>query len=335
MTMAPAYLPLYSGAPYGVKAIPWDGRNVRALSNLQRAVLGPPLDLAIIPGDNRHAMLARALGARWIVALAGDRPAWKNRIADELVPIPREPVSLADMFAALAGGSEGSVGDSGLKFDPSAWPAPAFTPFELPPSPYAVLHVGAGSPLRLWGAEKWRSLAAHLGSRGLHVVWSAGPGEEGLVESIARELPESPNAGNTVSLAGKLDLPQMWKLLARASILVALDSGIAHLAKHTQTPTVCLYGPGSAVLFGAGRFWREAPFRAVTIENFVCRDQTTLFKRDIAWVRRCQRVPGPVRNSKQCPAPDCMHAIDVNTVFAAVDASLMNKIESTRRGGHS
>jgi hypothetical protein len=31
-------------------------------------------DLALIPGDNRLSWLARALGARWIVAFSGDSP---------------------------------------------------------------------------------------------------------------------------------------------------------------------------------------------------------------------------------------------------------------------
>jgi len=39
-----------------------------------------------------------------------------------------------------------------------------------------------------------------------------------------------------------------------------------------------------------------------------------LFKRDIAWVRRCGR------STAECPAPRCMQAIDVDTVAAAAQA---------------
>ena len=167
----------------------------------------------------------------------------------------------------------------------------------------------------------------------LNQKWSAGPGEESLVDAIARKLPDRPGTIGNVSLAGKLDLAQMWKLVAGARILIALDSGIAHLAKHTLTPTVCLFGPGSALLFGAGRFWREAPFRSVTIDNFVCRDQTTLFRRDIGWVRRCQRTPGPVLNSQECPAPACMQAIEAVAVVAAADALLADTKVANAEGG--
>jgi hypothetical protein len=77
-------------------------------------------------------------------------------------------------------------------------------------------------------------------------------------------------------------------------------------------PTVALYGPGSALISGAGEFWRDTPFRAVTIDPFVCRDQRLLFKREIAWVRRCGR------SIAECPRPRCMEAIDLAQACAAI-----------------
>jgi hypothetical protein len=74
---------------------------------------------------------------------------------------------------------------------------------------------------------------------------------------------------------------------------------------------VALFGPSSAVLFGAGEFWRAVPYRAVSLADFPCRDQRTLFKREITWIRRCQRT------LVQCPAPRCMHGITVDEVLRA------------------
>ena len=108
----------------------------------------------------------------------------------------------------------------------------------------------------------------------------------------------------------------MWHLLAHAGVLVAPDTGIAHLGRVVGVPTVALFGPGSAQLCGAGEFWRDAPYRAVTVDPFPCRDQRTLFKREIAWVRRCQRTLA------ECAAPRCMHAIGVEDVArAALDCA--------------
>ena len=55
------------------------------------------------------------------------------------------------------------------------------------------------------------------------------------------------------------------ELLASAALLITLDTGIAHLAKLVGVPTIALFGPGSSVLLGRGNFWRDAPFREVTI----------------------------------------------------------------------
>jgi len=75
---------------------------------------------------------------------------------------------------------------------------------------------------------------------------------------------------------------------------------------------VTLFGPSSAPLFGKGEFWRDAPFTEVTVPDFPCRDQRLLFKREIAWVRRCTRTPA------ECPRPRCMEAISVEQVLRAI-----------------
>jgi ADP-heptose:LPS heptosyltransferase len=114
-------------------------------------------------------------------------------------------------------------------------------------------------------------------------------------------------------------LPQIWHLLAGASILVSPDTGIAHLGRVVGTPTVVLFGPGSATITGGGAFWRDMPCRAVTVDPFPCRDQRVLFKREIAWVRRCGR------SLAECPHPRCMDAISVDAVAPAI-ASLGIKL---------
>ena len=143
-------------------------------------------------------------------------------------------------------------------------------------------------------------------------MWSAGPGEEGLVSAIDPQ-------GRHASCAGRLDLAALWHLLARARLLVCVDTGVAHLAKVVGTPTVCLFGPGSEMLFGRGAFWRDAPFAGVGIADFPCRDQRTLFKRELVWVRRCQRT------TAQCASARCMAAIDTDMAIRAAGALLARR----------
>ena len=296
VTVKPEYAVLFAGRPYGAQALPFSERLPRAARQLAAA---RGADLAILPGENRFALLARALRARWVVGLAGSRRRLSDRAVDELVDLPSTPLSLAGIFASLAGAS----GD--IHYRAGDWPAPPCAPFERPASRYAVLHVGAGSPLRLWQPDKWRSLAGELAGRGMQVVWSAGPGEATLVHAIDP-------GGRYGALIGPLDLAQLWHLIAGAKLLVALDSGVSHLAKLVGTPTVVLYGPGSAQLFGRGEFWRDAAFREVTVPEFPCRDQRHLFKRQVAWVRRCNRT------LDECPRALCMEAISVDDVRSVI-----------------
>lgn len=291
-----AVAPLYAGRPYGVRAVPWAPRDAATLDAL---IDGRGYDLAYVTADNRHSWLALAAGSRWIVAHERDRPAYKSWPVDELRAYPERPAALGEIFADL------TDGDPPPPYVPSDWPAPPAAALALPSGPYAVLHVGASTPLKLWEVEKWRALVSWLNGAGISVVWSAGRAEAQLVAEVDP-------AGRHPSYAGKLDLAQMWHLLAHARLLVCPDTGIAHLGRLVDVPTVTLYGPGSAVCFGPGEFWRNSRFRAVTIAPFPCRNQSALFKRPISWLATCERSPS------ECPAPLCMQAIDVAMVQAAI-----------------
>lgn len=295
MALPEPYASLYARAPYGLRAIGWNPRSPAA-SPLWRA---RGFDLALVPGDNRFAWLALALGARWIVAFAGDRPATKNWPVDEARDYPDSPAAWGDMVATLIDGPPPAP------YLPAAWPAPpADKAPGWPTARYAVLHVGASTPLKRWSPQRWTALASRFATHGIEPVWSAGRGEEEIVRICDSE-------GTHRSLAGVLSLPQIWHLLAGASILVSPDTGIAHLGRVVGTPTVALFGPGSATITGRGAFWRDAPYRAVTVDPFPCRDQRVLFKREIDWVRRCGR------SLAECPHPRCMDAIELEAVLGA------------------
>ena len=295
MALPDAYAPLYSARPYGVRALGWNPRTPAA-SALWRE---PGFDLALVPGDNRFSWLALALGSRWIAAFAGDRPARKSWPVNELRPFPATPAAWTDITATLV---DGAPPPPYLRSD---WQDPPARPFDAPAGRYAVLHVGASTRLKQWDAARWGALAAALAARGFEPVWSAGRGEEAIVRAC------DPGARYR-SYAGALDLPQLWRLVANAALLVAPDTGVAHLGRVVATPTVALFGPGSASLSGGGEFWRNSPYRTVTVTPFPCRDQRVFFKRELDWVRRC------ARSTAQCPHPRCMDAIDSADVTAAI-----------------
>ncbi len=295
MTVRPALVPFFTGRPYGVRAVTYDPRDARTLDAL---FAEPGFDLALVPGDNRYSWLAAAAGARWIVAFAGDRPAYKSWPVDELRPMRERPAAWPDMAADLADGAPPRAYRNG------DWPAPVAARFERPAGRYALLHVEASTRLKQWEEAKWMQLAERLAAAGLGVVWSAGPQGEACLKRI------DPKA-RFPALGHRLDLAQLWHLVAGAALLVCPDTSVMHLGRLTGTPTVALFGPSSATLFGPGEFWREVPFRGVTVEDFPCRDQSTLFKRRIEWVRRCQRT------TAECPAPRCLQALALEPVARA------------------
>jgi ADP-heptose:LPS heptosyltransferase len=304
MTCPVAYAGLYAARPYGVRALPYDPRDA--------STLGPVLaergfDLALLPGDNRLSWLARAAGARWIVAFAGDSPRYKNWPVDEERPYPDTPMAWGDLVAGLVDGP------APRPYSPDDWPEPPSGIFGLPPRPYVLLHVGASSPLKRWPASRWQRLGRRIAEAGYAVALSAGAGEAMLLDQVDRN-------GRWMRYAGTLSVPELWHLIAGAELVVCPDTGVAHLARLTGAPTVALFGPGSALLSGPGEFWRKSPFTAVTIPDFACRDQTITMKRDVAWIRRCERFPGSAPG--QCPEARCMLALTDEMVWDAVRASL-------------
>ncbi len=295
MTVRRGMADLYGGKPYGTRALVYDPRDA---STLDAIFAGGGYDLACVPGDNRYSWLAAAAGARWTIAFDGDRPVWKSWPVDELRAFPEAPAAWGDMVAGLVDGPPPTP------FRASDWPAPACRGFERPQGRYAVLHVEASTALKHWEDHKWMALAERLAARGVGVVWSAGPSGEACLRRIDAQ-------GRFAALGHKLDLAQLWHLVKDAALLVCPDTSVMHIGRLTGTPTVALFGPSSASLFGPGEFLRDAPYRAVTIADFPCRDQRTLFKREIPWVRRCQR------SHAECASPRCMQAIDVELVSSA------------------
>jgi ADP-heptose:LPS heptosyltransferase len=293
--MPESLVPLYKGRPYGVKAVSFNPFKNSSFFDLLKL---PKIDWAFVPGDNRYGWTAFALGAKWITGFAGDRPAYKNWFFDELIPYSKTPQTLTDMMANLVEGPDPQP------FSHDNWPAPSFESFPMPAKPYALLHVGVRSQLKAWPSAKWKALITEIKHKGLKIVLSCGPGEIHLLEPLKSNL--------DFSYPGNLKLSQLWPLIKKANLLICPDNGIAHMGKIIGTPTVCLFGPGSADLFGQGNFWSKSKYEAV-MKPINCRNQHNVFKRSISWVETCERF------QYQCSNHKCMELIEVKDVLDAIE----------------
>ena len=115
-----------------------------------------------------------------------------------------------------------------------------------PDDTLACVHPGTGAPVKLWRNEAWAGVIESLvREHSLKVVVTGGPGETELVKDVEERLSVS-----VVNLVGRTNLGQLAAILERCRLALGVDSGPMHLAVAMGTPTVHLFGPVDARLFG-------------------------------------------------------------------------------------
>jgi ADP-heptose:LPS heptosyltransferase len=127
-----------------------------------------------------------------------------------------------------------------------------------PAEPYAVLHPGATSSSRRWPVERFATVGDALAGRGLRVVITGVGGEAPLTAAVARAM-----RAPALDLAGATGLGGYAALLAGAELLVASDTGAAHLAAALAVPSVTVF------LSGDPRRWRHdatGPHRVARVQ---------------------------------------------------------------------
>ncbi|MDR3478080.1 MAG: lipopolysaccharide heptosyltransferase I [Gammaproteobacteria bacterium] len=111
--------------------------------------------------------------------------------------------------------------------------------------PYLVFLHGTTWATKHWPEESWIELAKTASLAGFHIKLPWGnPAERERAERIAKDC-------NGALVLPRLDLVGMAKVLAGAKAIVAVDTGLGHLAAALDVPTVSLYGPTNPILTGA------------------------------------------------------------------------------------
>ncbi|WP_018332736.1 glycosyltransferase family 9 protein [Actinomycetospora chiangmaiensis] len=101
------------------------------------------------------------------------------------------------------------------------------------PSPGSVvIHPGAAFGAKRWPVERFAAVARAVADAGHDVVVTGGPDETALTGAVPGR-----------DLAGRTSIGELCRLVAHARMVIAGDTGIAHVATAYGTPSVTLFGP--------------------------------------------------------------------------------------------
>jgi heptosyltransferase I len=113
--------------------------------------------------------------------------------------------------------------------------------------PLFVISPAASKDERNWLNERYAAVADHAIEKGFEVVLcgSPAPRELKLGETIEKAMQHT-----AINLIGKTSLKQLTATLREASIVLAPDSGPAHIATTQNTPVIGLYGHSNPLRTG-------------------------------------------------------------------------------------
>jgi predicted lipopolysaccharide heptosyltransferase III len=106
---------------------------------------------------------------------------------------------------------------------------------------FVVLHPGSARAEKFWIARRWAEVAEQVSGNSHFRCVLTGSKSRMEQEHIARIKQHLRHP--IVDLSGKLDLLSLGALLARARLLVTIDSAPMHLGAAFGTPQVALFGP--------------------------------------------------------------------------------------------
>jgi len=253
--------------------LPWHWwRFTKLLLGLRR----PRYDVALdLQGNLKSGILTRLSGARRRAGLSAPLAREGNRLfVRERVPPPeghRLDAYLALVDAVLGAGTR----------------APAVLPARPEPHGSVVLHPGTSrfGSFKRWPPRHFAELADRLAARlDAPVVLTAGPGERAQAEAVRRAMRGEARIEEPASLR------ELTDLLAGARLVVAGDTGPAHVAACLGVATISLFGPKDpAVLAPVGARARAlgAGVRCSPCALRSCPDPVCMSSLGVDAVERC------------------------------------------------
>ena len=95
--------------------------------------------------------------------------------------------------------------------------------------PLAVIAPATTWANKHWNKDHWKAVVENISDK-FNLVFTGGPNDNELIEYIS--------GGKYLNLAGKTDIMELMELFSRADLVMAPDSGSAHLAWAARKPAV-------------------------------------------------------------------------------------------------
>ncbi|UUO01042.1 glycosyltransferase family 9 protein [Mycolicibacterium novocastrense] len=179
------------------------------------------------------ALICRMASAPWVGAISEDYPGTlldlRHHVPDG-IPEPERALSLA-----RAAGCELPEGDDGTLRVRQPPPLPADVAESLGETPFLVFHPGAAVPARRPTTQRSAGMVEALVAAGHRVVVTGDPSERELTAVVAGE--------SAIDLGGRTTLDTLAAVYVAARVVIAPNTGPAHLAAAVGTPVVSLFAP--------------------------------------------------------------------------------------------
>jgi predicted lipopolysaccharide heptosyltransferase III len=196
--------------------------------------------------NDRSAWLTFLSSARQ--RIVSDRLKIKSKIRprfyNEFVDCAMKQMHTADYYLALLQplGISATANDPLLELPAAAQQrASSVVADQIRHQPFVIFHPGSARVEKFWEPERWAEIIEFATNQlGLFPVLSGGGTdlERGHLTAIQKKLRTT-----LLDLSGQLDLLSLAALIARARLLVTVDSAPMHLASAAGTPQVILFGP--------------------------------------------------------------------------------------------
>lgn len=183
--------------------------------------------LTWLSGAPRRVGLGSKEGSQWLMSEVIPRGGEKARIGSEYQYLAQQMgFDAGDFLPTLT-----------LALETEAAVARKLEAHGLQAGRFAVFAPFTTRPQKHWFEDAWQALAPQLiAATGLTPVILGGPADQPAAARIAAADPR------IVNLAGQTRLPEAAAVIARAALLIGVDTGLTHMGTALARPTVAIFG---------------------------------------------------------------------------------------------